>query len=1087
MSIGEQIVSGGDLVGGLLQLLGLLAFGSTLLVGLAALLLRFTSRLSAAKRCLVWQLALIAVLPLAVVGLVAPGIPVQVFTQIAQQQTQRTALRSDNSTAEREMTAAALGRQIAQPSVQATSPQFPTDSVETTSDRPVVAGEDTAVIPRETHSVVGAFSSWWRVCFAFAWLLTAITMLLRLAGAMLRVHWLVQSSSELSSMNMLSWTLKECGAALQLDPARLPVLLTTDRVLVPVASGCIYTRIVIPNQARNWTSERLRMALTHELAHHARHDVFWQLVCNIACSVVWFNPLVWYARRQALEHREYACDELVLTLGYPRTEYAEWLVELAADLSNRSPISLGALSMAKPPIHGRIRNILAWSIDRPNEKRLSSLVFVCLFASLTIAMGAVRPFASQVALAQESESKEPLEDAKIDVVVTDSDGDPIGGTTLRLLKWTGDFEPVAEERTNDEGHANFLFSAEDASYYLLFEADGFARTFRVLQFEPGLHKEVKFKLSPPCRPTVKVTAGEAPIAGAEFTRIEYVDINENKVYLNYQIATQLGFATLASDAEGVLVLPEIPVAAQLSVSVTHRDWRQTRIDDLVASAGLSTSAELDPGVTVTIQLGSEGESLKGERVAVIMMGDQSSTHSNTVRHSFPVQNGAIVFTASPVVYRTLLPEVKAYFSTPLLMNYPHAPNEQLDLSNLTEVEFRLQLLAKEKARGRIVDIAGEGIGGALVSAMVAKPSVDINAPLGSTADVIANWAMAGSAYTDENGQYEIEVAPGVVSFEVICEGFFSSPSTTRFVWTGDLEDPLPTKTLLTIPELSGIVVDTEGQPVIGAIVRMRHRGRMDPDPVGESSADGSFSLKMRRIPYSQTGEGLETTVYALAFDPRSGQAGITEVDLTDAAATDAIRVEIEPQSNDWPLKALPPNTQSDPNVTLKLNELRKERQREFALGMPGVVPPNMSEGSWLNTDATSLDDFRGKFVLLDFWFIGCGPCVRDMPSVKLAYQKFFNAGFTVVSVHSQGRHNPEEVQQYANQNGMNYPIVVDDSAGSIVKQYRERGLHGFPHYMLLNPEGRIVHNDALSIDGSLRMSKLELIHNYIRDYRDQEN
>ncbi len=156
-----------------------------------------------------------------------------------------------------------------------------------------------------------------------------------------------------------------------------------------------------------------------------------------------------------------------------------------------------------------------------------------------------------------------------------------------------------------------------------------------------------------------------------------------------------------------------------------------------------------------------------------------------------------------------------------------------------------------------------------------------------------------------------------------------------------------------------------------------------------------------------------------------------------------------------------------------------EACQRFPEGVEGKEVPLMREGTWLNTSARSLSDFRGKYVLLDFWFIGCGPCQREIPSLRMAHRQLADLGFTVVSVHTDGQ-SPKDVQNFADKFGMDYPIVVDDAEGTITKQFRKRGVEAFPSYIFLDPQGRILHNDATSDGLTLREYKMELINQAIR-------
>lgn len=267
---------------------------------------------------------------------------------------------------------------------------------------------------------------------------------------------------------------------------------------------------------------------------------------------------------------------------------------------------------------------------------------------------------------------------------------------------------------------------------------------------------------------------------------------------------------------------------------------------------------------------------------------------------------------------------------------------------------------------------------------------------------------------------------------------------------------------------------------------MDTRGRLGVKPVGRTDDAGEFQLRLPRFPYASYGLGFDTTAYIVAIDPQKQVGGIAEIDLTDPDQTSNIVVNMKPQSREWFLHPLG----IGPETIARQTEYALAARENYSKGIEGNTVTSMSEGTWFNTDAKSLEDFRGKFVLLDFWFIGCGDCEEAILELKITHQAFSSDQFAIVAVHANNR-PAKEVREFVKQNDMPYAIVVDDTDGSIDRQYKPLGLDTYPEYILIDPDGRIVHNDAVLtglIEGgaagyrSLRSQKLELIREALQNW-----
>jgi len=118
-----------------------------------------------------------------------------------------------------------------------------------------------------------------------------------------------------------------------------------------------------------------------------------------------------------------------------------------------------------------------------------------------------------------------------------------------------------------------------------------------------------------------------------------------------------------------------------------------------------------------------------------------------------------------------------------------------------------------------------------------------------------------------------------------------------------------------------------------------------------------------------------------------------------------------------------------------------------------------------------LSDFKGKYVLLDFWASWCMPCREENPNVVQAYQQFHDKGFTVLSVSLDQSGKKSAWLNAIHHDQLTWTQVSDLKFwnNSVAKLY---GIQAIPQNFLLDKEGRII---ATNIKGDDLIKKLQEI------------
>lgn len=169
----------------------------------------------------------------------------------------------------------------------------------------------------------------------------------------------------------------------------------------PMTCGVVRPAVILPLDARVWTSEDLSRAIVHELEHVRRADWLSQCLARVIAACYWFHPIVWIAWRQLALEAERACDDAVLRAS-EATAYADQLVTLAQRLSTASKVPQLAMA-SRHDLSARVLAVLDVRQSRGRAGAWWIGAAIAVTAVLATGMSSIRLVAaSNVGFAQAS-------------------------------------------------------------------------------------------------------------------------------------------------------------------------------------------------------------------------------------------------------------------------------------------------------------------------------------------------------------------------------------------------------------------------------------------------------------------------------------------------------------------------------------------------------------------------------------------------------------------------------------------------------------------------------------------------------------
>ena len=107
-------------------------------------------------------------------------------------------------------------------------------------------------------------------------------------------------------------------------------------------------------------------------------------------------------------------------------------------------------------------------------------------------------------------------------------------------------------------------------------------------------------------------------------------------------------------------------------------------------------------------------------------------------------------------------------------------------------------------------------------------------------------------------------------------------------------------------------------------------------------------------------------------------------------------------------------------------------------------------GKMMDAKSVNLQDYRGRFVLLNFWATWCSPCLKEMPDLENAYNEMGQEKLVVLAV-GMGE-SVEKIKAFFNKYSFTFPLLADNRM-KITKLY---GVRNIPVTYLIDPDGVVL-------------------------------
>jgi cytochrome c biogenesis protein CcdA/thiol-disulfide isomerase/thioredoxin len=120
----------------------------------------------------------------------------------------------------------------------------------------------------------------------------------------------------------------------------------------------------------------------------------------------------------------------------------------------------------------------------------------------------------------------------------------------------------------------------------------------------------------------------------------------------------------------------------------------------------------------------------------------------------------------------------------------------------------------------------------------------------------------------------------------------------------------------------------------------------------------------------------------------------------------------------------------DAQTTEQIEMGTKESDTKMNVRSPKPAPELIGLQEWMNSNPLTLEELKGKVVLIDFWTYSCINCIRTLPVLNSWHETYADDGFVIIGVHAPEfafEKEPVNVKAAIEKYAIKYPVALDNN------------------------------------------------------------